>query len=305
MLSQSEDAMPLMARTWWWDAVSSPAEKEWMRLTVCDSKGDTVASMPCQLTRRGPFSAILLPQLTQTSHITFSPTADRAAALKLLIGELRKEMSRRKAIVAQVADYLTEDDVSVLAAMGFEIERRVSYRIEPTATETVVSLFHSDKRRTLRKAQGLSLDTEMAPDEMYTELVAAYGTVSYSRSLFTSLAKAAIANNSGVILRAKDERGENAAALLLTYDETTAYYLTYAINPAHRTDGSMEWLTVQAIEYAFRRGLIFDFEGSMIPNIARTYRHYGGQPAYYTFATLYANPIARLAIKGLERLRKN
>lgn len=76
--------------------------------------------------------------------------------------------------------------------MGFEIERRVSYRITPTTMDEAISHFHSDKRRTLRKAHDLSLDTAMTPDEMYTELMTAYGTVSYSRELFTSLATAAI-----------------------------------------------------------------------------------------------------------------
>ncbi len=293
-----------MARTWWWDAVSSPVGKEWIRLTANDPDGRVVASLPCQFTRRGPFSAILLPQLTQTSHIEFATEADRAEALRLLISELRRVMRERRAILAQVADYMTEDEEAILTSMGFEIERRVSYRIEPTSMDEVISHFHSDKRRTLRKAHGLSLDTDMTPDEMHTELVNSYGSVAYSRNLFTSLASSAICNNCGVILRAKDEHGQTAAALLLTYDETTAYYLAYAINPAHRTDGSMEWLTVQAIEYAFSRKLTFDFEGSMIPNIARTYRHYGGQPARYTFATLYANPLAKLAIKGLKKIGK-
>lgn len=305
MSEKGEGALPLMARSWWWDAVSSPAGKEWIRLTACDYSGHVMASMPCQITRRGPFSAILLPQLTQTSHIEFAPEAGRSEALKTLIRELRSLMRNKRAVIAQVADYMTESDVATLSSMGFEIERRVSYRIAPTTVDEIVSHFHSDKRRTLRKARGLSLDTAMTPDEMYTELMTAYGTVSYSRNLFTSLATAAIENSSGVILRAKDTQNQTAAALLLTHDETAAYYLAYAINPAHRTDGSMEWLTVQAMEYAFSRGLTFDFEGSMIPNIARTYRHYGGQPAHYVFATLYANPLAKLAIKSLRKISKS
>lgn len=108
MSEKGEDALPLMAQSWWWDAVSSPAGKEWIRLTACDSSGHVMASMPCQITHRGPFSAILIPQLTQTSHIEFAPEADRAEALTILIRELKRLMRNRRAVIAQVADYMTE-----------------------------------------------------------------------------------------------------------------------------------------------------------------------------------------------------
>ena len=221
-----------------------------------------------------------------------------------LVKALKKEMRSRRAIMAQVADYLTEDDKAILHSEGFDIEERVSYRIEPDDIDAVVKRFHSDKRRTLRKAQGLTLDTAMTPDELYSLIKKAYGTAAYTRNLFTSLASAALENKSGVILRAKDSAGADAAALLLVHDNRIAYYLAYAIAPEHRTDGSMEWLTVEAMKYAFERGLTFDFEGSIIPNIARTYRHYGGQPAHYTLMTVYANPLVKLAMRALTHLSK-
>ncbi len=301
---QGTASLPLMARAWWWDAVSAPVGKEWIRIVARDEQGNEVATLPCQVTRRGPFSAFLLPQLTQTSHISVSPSADRHEAMAQMVAALKKEMHTRHAIIAQVADYLTDDDKATLSAEGFTLEERVSYRIEPDDIDAVIKRFHSDKRRTLRKAKGLSLDPDMAPDELFSAIEKAYGTADYPRNLFTSLATAAIENDCGVILRAKDQSGADAAALLLVHDERIAYYLAYAIAPAHRSDGAMEWLTVEAMKYAFSRGLTFDFEGSIIPNIARTYRHYGGQPAHYVLATLYANPLVKFALKTLTKLRK-
>lgn len=293
-----------MAQSWWWDAVSTPVGKEWIRIVARDKQEKETATLPCQITRRGPFSAFLLPQLTQTSHIAISNGANRQEAISLLVKALKKEMRSRRAIMAQVADYLTEDDKAILHSEGFDIEERVSYRIEPDDIDAVVKRFHSDKRRTLRKAQGLTLDTAMTPDELYSLIEKAYGTAAYTRNLFTSLASAALENKSGVILRAKDSAGADAAALLLVHDNRIAYYLAYAIAPEHRTDGTMEWLTVEAMKYAFERGLTFDFEGSIIPNIARTYRHYGGQPAHYTLMTVYANPLVKLAMRALTHLSK-
>ena len=52
-----------MSRPWWWEAVSCPSGKECGRIEAKNADGRTVASVPYQLTRRGPFTAMLLPQL--------------------------------------------------------------------------------------------------------------------------------------------------------------------------------------------------------------------------------------------------
>ena len=61
-------------------------------------------------------------------------------------------------------------------------------------------------------------------------------------------------------------------------------------------------MTVKAMEYAFERGLTFDFEGSVIPGIARSYRHFGGVAAHYTLATLYRDKLTGWIIRTIKHL---
>lgn len=290
-----------MSRSWWWRAVSRPEGKEHGLVIAKDEKGEPTATLPYQIVRRGPVSAILMPQLTQTGHIWTAPAADRPEAMIAMCLELKRLMRRERCIMAQVADYLAPEEIEILRSEGFEIEERVSYRIEPDDIEAVINRFHSDKRRNYRKAKGLTLDTGMTPDELYTAIETSYGKVFYSREIFTTLAAEAIRHDSGVILRAHNAGGDAVSALLLTFDSHFAYHMAYAATPSHERDGSLEWLTVRAMEYAFARGLTFDFEGSIVPGIARSYRHFGGVAAHYVFATRYANPLVKSIVKILKR----
>lgn len=295
----------VMSVDWWWAATSETVGKEWGRIEAKGGNGEVVASMPYQITRRGPFTAMLMPELTQTGHIWTSPDADRGEALKALIKALRVKMKSERTLMAQVADYLTEADKSILREEGFELAERVSYKITPDAAGDVASRLYPYKRRKYKKACGhFSLDEGMTPTELYDEIEKAYVSVRYPRNLFLRLASTAIKNGNGVILRAKAADGSTAASVFLALDSEAAYYVTPAINPAHRTDGANEWLTVQAIEYALSRGMTFDFEGSMVPGIANSYRHYGGTPDHYTFATLYRPQFIKHIVRALTARKK-
>lgn len=295
----------VMSADWWWAATSETVGKEWGRIEAKGGNGEVVASMPYQVTRRGPFTAMLMPELTQTGHIWTSPDADRGEALKALIEALRGKMKNERTLMVQVSDYMTEADKAILREEGFELAERVSYKIKPEAAGHVEARLCPGKRRKYRKACGhFSLDEGMTPAELYDEIEKAYVNVRYPRNLFLRLGNAAIKNGNGMILRAKASDGSTAASVFLAIDSEAAYYLTPAINPAHRTDGANEWLTVQAIERVLSRGLTFDFEGSMVPGIANSYRHYGGTPDHYTFATLYRPKIFKYLVRVLTALKK-
>lgn len=295
----------VMSAGWWWESVSETVGKEWGRIEAMGGHGGVVASMPYQITRRGPFTAMLMPELTQTGHIWTSPDADRGEALKALIKALKAKMKSERTLMVQVSDYMTEADKSILREEGFELSDRVSYKIKPEAAGDVASRLYPNKRRRYRKACGhFSLDESMTPAELYDEIEKAYVSVRYPRDLFLRLASTAIKNGNGVIMRARASDGSTAASVFLALDSEAAYYLTPAINPAHKTDGANEWLTVQAIERMLSRGTTFDFEGSMAPRIAHSYRQYGGTPDHYTFATLYRPQFIKHVVRVLTALKK-
>jgi hypothetical protein len=69
-----------------------------------------------------------------------------------------------------------------------------------------------------------------------------------------------------------------------------------------KKSGAMAWLTAQALEEAHRKGLQFDFEGSMIPSIASSYKQFGGRPVTYHRIEKFLNPFIRVAVRLRQRL---
>ena len=86
------------------------------------------------------------------------------------------------------------------------------------------------------------------------------------------------------------------AALFLAWDDKYAYYLLPAYNPATKNNGGVAWLTTQALKIAKEKGLSFDFEGSMIPSIASSYRQFGGQAVTYYSIEKFYNPLYKIFI---------
>lgn len=295
----------VMSASWWWEAVSRPVGKECGRIEVVREGGKAIASMPYQLTRRGPFKAMLMPELTQTGCLWTSPDVDRGEALRLLLKELRRFLRRERIVMVQVADYLSDSDKAILTANGFALQNRISYQISAgTAEDDIVANLAPNKRRRYKRALGnFSLSTDLTPAELYSALQKSYGKVLYPQALFLSLTTSALKSGNGVILSAQTTSGDTAAAVFLATDAHSAYYLTPALHPDHKTDGANEWLTVQAIRYALSHGLTFDFEGSMVPAIAKSYSQYGSTPARYTFGTLYSHPIVKWLARGLAALK--
>ena len=72
----------------------------------------------------------------------------------------------------------------------------------------------------------------------------------------------------------------------------TAYYLAGAQLPGQPDEGAMYRLLWEAILNAQRKGCtIFDFEGSMIPGVARFFRQFGSTPVPYFSLTKNRLPL--------------
>lgn len=82
-------------------------------------------------------------------------------------------------------------------------------------------------------------------------------------------------HNCGKLFFASDKEGNLHAALLLVYDNETAYYLSGGTDANFYGSGAMSLLMHHAIIYATENDkLFFDFEGSMIPSVNRFFKNY-------------------------------
>lgn len=75
-------------------------------------------------------------------------------------------------------------------------------------------------------------------------------------------------NNCGKLLFIEDDKKNMHAALFMTYDTETSYYLAGGTDAQYYGSGAMSLLMWHAIQLSFdMRKLQFDFEGSMIPTV--------------------------------------
>lgn len=89
------------------------------------------------------------------------------------------------------------------------------------------------------------------------------------------------------ILLAKDKEGNIHAVLYMIFDHDTAYYLWGGADPDLRSSNAQNYLLWEAIKIASKRVNVFDFEGSMIKNVAMVYRKFNPKviPYYRIFKT--------------------
>lgn len=86
----------------------------------------------------------------------------------------------------------------------------------------------------------------------------------------------------GKLIFIKDEFENDHAAIFLVYDNKQAYYLAGGTDAHYYGSGAMSYLMWYAIEASIEMGKqIFDFEGSMIPNVDRFFKNFSPQELYY------------------------
>lgn len=95
--------------------------------------------------------------------------------------------------------------------------------------------------------------------------------------LYAAVAK----HNAGQTFLARDPEGEPASLLYLVWDMKRAYHLLGGGLPASRSLDTYSALIWEAIREASLRGLTYDFEGSMIERISKSFREFGGTPELY------------------------
>ena len=75
--------------------------------------------------------------------------------------------------------------------------------------------------------------------------------------------------------------GDVEASLLLVNDSFVSYQLISVFPPKYLNSGASSLIVKEAIADTLAHGRIFDFEGSMIKNVEKSFRQFGGQITPY------------------------
>lgn len=275
----------IFEQPWWLDAV---APGQWACAEI--KKGEQViARLPYVFIKRYGFKIIGMPANTQTLGIYMEDTG----------AKLTKSLERQKDIIFTLVEQLPKGygiDLTLdhqcsyvlpFIWKGFHVTPCFSYRIENISdlNETWSGL-RENIRREIRKAEKTLRISDDLPIKSLIELRCKTfqrqgRSIKDFPAFIKRLDEAALAHNARKLLGAVDEDGSIHAAGYFVYDERTCYYLFGGGDPELRNSGAASLVLWEGIKFASTVSKSFDFEGSMIEDIERFFRAFGGKPTVY------------------------
>ncbi len=295
-----QPAIPIFFQPWWLDAVC--AGKGWdVKLVIHPRSEQILAAMPYLTGKRYWMHFVLMPQMTPIGGIWLDrsllnddgSTWDQEA-LQNICDELAKQLQELDLHYYYQHYTIGNPCPAVLQNKGMRLRERVTYRLEDLSDlDKVINNFSRNKKRQLQKA--LSLHSERGKvnaEDFYRfhrdVLAARHRKISYSREFFLVLERKARRLNQCEIISIHNADGALYAEAFVVWDNRTLYYLIAAQDHAHEDSGAMALLVLECIKFAREKGLVFDFEGSMIKGVAKHFKQFGATPfSYYSVERFY------------------
>lgn len=293
--------VPIYSQPWWLDAICG--FENW-DVWLYEKGGKILAAMPYYMEQRGEYKYITKAPLTQNNGIIFREETRKLA----------KDAAMQEKIINAACDFIESLELDVYEQQfqhsfnnwspfswrNYTLLLRYSYIIEDTSDMSKIwDGFTTENRNAIRKGQRLcSIDSEISPDQFYREHERIYKRQSlpcpFSEELWLRLYKACEEHDAGRMFCARDENGEINALMFLIWDTRSVYLLMGGAMPEYSGNQAYPALIHHGINIAHDRGASFDFEGSMIKRIARSYREYGAIPyPYYRIRKVFNPQIIR------------
>lgn len=297
--------VPIYSKPWYMDAICLPENWD---VWVYEKSGMIYGSMPYYLERRGDkkqYRYITKAPFTQTNGVLFYEDKER---LKIAQAEMEKK------IIDAACEYIDSLGLDVYEQQfthtfcnwspfywnNYTVFVRYTYIIEDTSDlEKVWKGFKSDYRNQILKGQKLThVSEDISMDvfyEHYKKVFEKQGKpCNLPYDMWNRLYSSCMQKKCGKLLCSKDAEGNIHAILFLVWDERYMYHLLGGYNPDFVKSQGYLSLTYHAITLAHNMGLAYDFEGSMIPQVAKSYRQFGGTPkAIYRVRKVFNPDIVR------------
>lgn len=287
---ETEDKIPIYSKDWWMDAVCG--EDNWDVILIKDKNDEIIASLPYYLKRKYGLKYITQPPLTQTNGLYIKYSKEQKLASKL---------SYEKEIIFEIDDKLKELGIDYYNQnfhysflnwqpfywKGYSQTTRYTYVIRDLSDlRTVFSNFSKSKRKYINENEGKYRVYETDNVRMFYELnrkvFERQGLkIPYSMNFIIKLDQRLAERQSRVIFAANDEYGNVNCMLYLVFDKMSSYLLMSGTDPERRDLNLKTLLVWEAIKFSSKIGLMFDFEGSMMENVATFFREFGAEPIPY------------------------
>lgn len=282
---EQEPTIPIFSQAWWLDAV---ARESW-DVCIVEKNGNIEASMPYVLKKKYGLKLLTQPQLTQNLGPWIRPNNAKYSK------QLSREKDLMEALIKQLPHYhyfnqswhYTNTNWLPFYWRGFEQTTRYTYVIEDTRDiERVLSDFEHSKRKNLKKSESIiEVRYDISAEEFYANhrmtLKQQGSDISYDLNLFKRIYDEGYKRNQAKTIAAYDCDGNLHAALFIIWDGMSAYDLISTIDPNYRTYGAATVLVRDMIKYTSQFVSKFDFEGSMIEPVERSFRQFGAKQTPY------------------------
>jgi hypothetical protein len=277
--------LPLYFQPLWLDAVAG--EAGWDAAMAFDPEGRLSGVWVYCLSKRWGLPVINMPPLTAYSGpwLRYPPHTDTPKNRYAFEIKVMNELMAQLPSVAFFYQEWHPDLTNWLPAYwrGFQQTTHYTYQIDDLSDpDALFAGFRGNVRTDIRKAEKelRVLESDSAEDlfRLYDMSFRRQGkTPSVSQSVLLRADETMHRKKQRLILLAEDDAGRLHAGLYLVWDAHTAYYLLGGSDPDLRSSGAMYLLVWYALQFCGRRGLHFDFEGSMLEPVEWVLRGFGGR----------------------------
>ena len=286
-LCVDDSTIPLFSQAWWLDAVS---EDEW-DVVLVEKDGMINASLPFVIRKRLWFNFISQPHFTPSLgpwlRMPSERSSKRLAVEKDLLQALFCQLPKHH--IYRQSWHYSRTNWLPLYWMGYNQTTRYTYVIDDLSDlDNVFSEFEHSKRKNIKKAEQIvRIEYNISSMEFYENhkktLAMQNKNISYSYALFKRIYDATYLNNSGFTIAAYDKQNNMHAALFIVRDSFSAYDLISTIDPNYRHIGAASLLIKNSIKEVSKYVNAFDFEGSMIESVERSFRQFGAKQKPYFY----------------------
>lgn len=306
----------IYSKPWWLDAVCGSGNWDvWLY-----KKGDEVqAAMPYYKEKRGKYNYITKAPLTQINGIIFAYPNNG-----ILKRYAKQEFEER--IIDAANEFIQGLGIDVYEQQysynfsywlpffwhGYSAITRVTYVISDTSDiDKLWNDISYKYRKNIKKGQrngefGIGLTKK----EFYTEHEKVFKKQGlecpFSYNFWCSLFDVCNKHNSCKIIYEKNAEGKITSLLFIVWDEESMYPLLGGSVPEFQRLETYNALTWEALKLANSMGKKYDFEGSVIKRISKSFREFGGEPKrYYRIRKIFNEDIIRMEYEQeVEKLKQ-
>ena len=292
--------VPVYSKSWWLDAVCG---KENWEVWLYGTGNDILAAMPYYMEKRGEYHYITKAPLTQNNGIIFRypesvKNAEKAKFEEKII-DAACEFIRLAEIDVYEQQYMPAfHNLLPFYWNGYMALPRYTYVIDTQCgLENIWNNMTSNKRKNIKKGQRNGKICEgMDETEFYIEHEKVFKKQNlpcpFSYSLWQNVYRAANDNQCCKILCSRGKENQIQSLIFLIWDEENVYLLLGGSMPEYSSLETYSALIWEGIQFAEREHKNFDFEGSVIKRISKSFREFGGElREYYRIRKIFRKEI--------------